>query len=70
MSHGSVRLKDMVGHGASSERSKAAKAYALACAAMARASVLISEAQGMCSDRAPHEEINVVLDRAQRALDS
>jgi hypothetical protein len=33
-------------------------------------SVLISRAQGMCADERPHQEINAVLDRAQRALDS
>jgi hypothetical protein len=30
---------------------------------------LVSEAQGMCTDARPHEEINAVLDRLQRALD-
>jgi hypothetical protein len=32
-------------------------------------SVLISRAQGMCADERPHQEINAVLDLAQRALD-
>lgn len=36
---------------------------------MPSVSVLISEAQGMCTDRRPHEEINAQLDKVQRALD-
>jgi hypothetical protein len=33
------------------------------------ARLLVSGAQGMCSDELPHHEINAQLDKVQRALD-